>query len=326
MAFVLLSLNPHAILLTLSRINSVLLSLKVLQRVIYLYRALGYAALLWAKYYSPRPHSTCSTCHLALVIPQYKVLCVRGNTAHAVVVEKVLNPNTTGRMTRKALLNVGMAGGPGTSGGYIGGNKLFKICVGLGSSGLVMDEGRVALLRYSQIRTARHAWLRPTCYRSDKLDKMMSDKIWPNLMRSKLLGSRKCTERKQYSSRYWRARGEDDSFGILSTLNGQNTTTRVKRVKLRPPNPRVANLRESTRRTQGSTARRSTQETNRVSVSIAVTEFTSIPSMALAAFKFARNTTGVPHASEGSIAYCIVPIPTGGTCCIGPIRSVFGSS
>ncbi|KAH9030267.1 hypothetical protein EDB83DRAFT_2420866 [Lactarius deliciosus] len=110
----------------------------VLQRVIYLYRALGYAALLWAKYYSPRPHSTCSTRRLALVIPQYKVLCVRGNTALAVVVEKVLNPNTTGRMTPKALLNVGMAGGSGTSGGYIGGNNLFKICVGLGSSGLMM--------------------------------------------------------------------------------------------------------------------------------------------------------------------------------------------
>ncbi|KAH8984586.1 hypothetical protein EDB92DRAFT_1471114 [Lactarius akahatsu] len=42
--------------------------------------------------------------------------------------------------------------GPGTSGGYVGGNKLFKICVGLGSSGLMMDEGRVALLRTTDVQ------------------------------------------------------------------------------------------------------------------------------------------------------------------------------
>lgn len=65
-----------------------------------------------------------------------------------------VNPNTTGRMTPKALLNVGMAG-PGTSRGYFGGNKLFKICVGLGSSGLMMDEGRAALLRTTDVQRTR---------------------------------------------------------------------------------------------------------------------------------------------------------------------------
>jgi len=56
-------------------------------------------------------------------------------------------PNPKGRMTPKALLDVGIAGSLWTSGSYFGGNKLFKICEGLGNFGLTSDGERAALLR-----------------------------------------------------------------------------------------------------------------------------------------------------------------------------------
>jgi SCY1-like protein 1 len=59
----------------------------------------------------------------------------------------MLNPNPKGRMTPKALLDVGMAESLGENGGFFRGNRLFKICEELGSFGLMSDGERVALLR-----------------------------------------------------------------------------------------------------------------------------------------------------------------------------------
>ncbi|KAI9453132.1 armadillo-type protein [Lactarius psammicola] len=61
--------------------------------------------------------------------------------------KKMLNPNPKGRMTPKALLDVGMAESLGESGGFFGGNRLYKICEGLGNFGLMSDGERAALLR-----------------------------------------------------------------------------------------------------------------------------------------------------------------------------------
>ena len=62
--------------------------------------------------------------------------------------KKLLNPNPKGRITPKALLDVGLAESLGESGGFFRGNKLFKICEGLESFGLMADGERAALLRY----------------------------------------------------------------------------------------------------------------------------------------------------------------------------------
>ncbi|KAH9060345.1 armadillo-type protein [Lactarius deliciosus] len=61
--------------------------------------------------------------------------------------KKMLNPNPKGRITPKALLDVGMAESLGESGGFFGGNRLFKICEGLGNFGLMTDGERANLLR-----------------------------------------------------------------------------------------------------------------------------------------------------------------------------------
>ncbi|KAH9037090.1 armadillo-type protein [Lactarius pseudohatsudake] len=61
--------------------------------------------------------------------------------------KKMLNPNPKGRITPKALLDVGMAESLGESGGFFGGNRLFKICEGLGNFGLMTDGERATLLR-----------------------------------------------------------------------------------------------------------------------------------------------------------------------------------
>ena len=61
--------------------------------------------------------------------------------------KKMLNPNPKGRMTPKALLDVGMAESLGENGGFFRGNGLFKICEGLGNFGLMADGERAALLR-----------------------------------------------------------------------------------------------------------------------------------------------------------------------------------
>ncbi|KAI0291130.1 hypothetical protein BC826DRAFT_1023864 [Russula brevipes] len=61
--------------------------------------------------------------------------------------KKMLNPNPKGRMTPKALLDVGMAESLGENGGFFRGNRLFKICEELGSFGLMSDGERAALLR-----------------------------------------------------------------------------------------------------------------------------------------------------------------------------------
>ncbi|KAH9062370.1 armadillo-type protein [Lactarius vividus] len=61
--------------------------------------------------------------------------------------KKMLNPNPKGRLTPKALLDVGMAESLGESGGFFGGNRLFKICEGLGNFGLMTDGERATLLR-----------------------------------------------------------------------------------------------------------------------------------------------------------------------------------
>ena len=59
----------------------------------------------------------------------------------------MLNPNPKGRMTPKALLDVGMAESLGEGGGFFSGNRLFKICEGLGNFGLMSDGERATLLR-----------------------------------------------------------------------------------------------------------------------------------------------------------------------------------
>jgi SCY1-like protein 1 len=59
----------------------------------------------------------------------------------------MLNPNPKGRMTSKALLDVGMAESLGESGGFFKENSLFKICEGLGNFGLMSDGERTNLLR-----------------------------------------------------------------------------------------------------------------------------------------------------------------------------------
>jgi len=61
--------------------------------------------------------------------------------------KKLLNPNPKGRLTPKALLDVGVAESLGENGGFFKGNKLFKICEGLGNFGLMADGERAALLR-----------------------------------------------------------------------------------------------------------------------------------------------------------------------------------
>ena len=61
--------------------------------------------------------------------------------------KKMLNPNPKGRMTPKALLDVGMAESLGETGGFFRENRLFKICEGLGNFGLMSDGERAALLR-----------------------------------------------------------------------------------------------------------------------------------------------------------------------------------
>ncbi|KAH8997699.1 armadillo-type protein [Lactarius hatsudake] len=61
--------------------------------------------------------------------------------------KKMLNPNPKGRITPNALLDVGMAESLGESGGFFGGNRLFKICEGLGNFGLMTDGERATLLR-----------------------------------------------------------------------------------------------------------------------------------------------------------------------------------
>ncbi|KAH9044179.1 armadillo-type protein [Lactarius hengduanensis] len=61
--------------------------------------------------------------------------------------KKMLNPNPKGRITLKTLLDVGMAESLGESGGFFGGNRLFKICEGLGNFGLMTDGERATLLR-----------------------------------------------------------------------------------------------------------------------------------------------------------------------------------
>jgi SCY1-like protein 1 len=59
----------------------------------------------------------------------------------------MLNPNPKGRMTPKALFDVGMAESLGDGGGFFVGNRLFKICEGLGNFGLMSDGERATLLR-----------------------------------------------------------------------------------------------------------------------------------------------------------------------------------
>jgi|SRR5712671_7031956 len=61
--------------------------------------------------------------------------------------KKLLNPNPKGRLTPKALLDVGVAESLRENGGFFKGNKLFKICEGLGNFGLMADGERAALLR-----------------------------------------------------------------------------------------------------------------------------------------------------------------------------------
>ncbi|KAI0292501.1 ARM repeat-containing protein [Multifurca ochricompacta] len=61
--------------------------------------------------------------------------------------KKLLNPSPKGRMTPKALLDVGMAESLGESGGFFKGNRLFKICEGLENFGLMTDGERTTLLR-----------------------------------------------------------------------------------------------------------------------------------------------------------------------------------
>ncbi|KAH9993510.1 armadillo-type protein [Russula compacta] len=61
--------------------------------------------------------------------------------------KKMLNPNPKGRLTVKGLLDIGMAESLGENGGFFRGNRLFKICEGLGNFGLMSDGERVALLR-----------------------------------------------------------------------------------------------------------------------------------------------------------------------------------
>ncbi|KAF8256604.1 ARM repeat-containing protein [Lactarius quietus] len=68
--------------------------------------------------------------------------------------KKMLNPNPKGRMTPKALLDVGMAESLGESGGFFCGNRLFKICEGLGNFGLMSDGERATLLRIIKDATA----------------------------------------------------------------------------------------------------------------------------------------------------------------------------
>jgi SCY1-like protein 1 len=50
-------------------------------------------------------------------------------------------------MTPKALLDVGLAESLGESGGFFRENRLFKICEGLESFGLMADGERATLLR-----------------------------------------------------------------------------------------------------------------------------------------------------------------------------------
>jgi SCY1-like protein 1 len=59
----------------------------------------------------------------------------------------MLNPNPKGRMTPKALLDVGMAESLGETGGFFNENRFFKICEGLGNFGLMSDGERATLLR-----------------------------------------------------------------------------------------------------------------------------------------------------------------------------------
>ena len=59
----------------------------------------------------------------------------------------MLNPNPKGRMTPKALLDVGMAESLGENGGFFRENRLFSICEGLGNFGLMSDGERATLLR-----------------------------------------------------------------------------------------------------------------------------------------------------------------------------------
>ncbi|KAI0248189.1 armadillo-type protein [Lactifluus subvellereus] len=61
--------------------------------------------------------------------------------------KKLLNPNPKGRMTPKALLDVGMAESLGESGGFFKRNGLFKICEGLETFGLMSDAERTTFLR-----------------------------------------------------------------------------------------------------------------------------------------------------------------------------------
>jgi len=64
----------------------------------------------------------------------------------------MLNPNPKGRMSPKALLDVGMAESLGENGGFFRENRLFKICEGLGNLGLMSDGERATLLRCASCR------------------------------------------------------------------------------------------------------------------------------------------------------------------------------
>jgi SCY1-like protein 1 len=64
----------------------------------------------------------------------------------------MLNPNPKGRLSPKALLDVGMAESLGENGGFFRENRLFKICEGLGSLGLMSDGERATLLRCASFR------------------------------------------------------------------------------------------------------------------------------------------------------------------------------
>jgi hypothetical protein len=59
----------------------------------------------------------------------------------------MLNPNPKGRMTPKALFDVGMAESLEENGGFFRENRLFSICEGLGNFGLMSDGERATLLR-----------------------------------------------------------------------------------------------------------------------------------------------------------------------------------
>src|SRR5260221_3644634 len=69
--------------------------------------------------------------------------------------KKMLNPNPKGRMTPKALLDVGMTESLGEDGGFFKANGLFKICEGLGNFGLMTDVERATLLRCATCQAKR---------------------------------------------------------------------------------------------------------------------------------------------------------------------------